>query len=126
FLLTDQPPPVAVTAVDRAAVQRQQQAAIWIAGKDSGGGRVAVLAQRVDRMAWLDLQLARARDHLYAHRARGMVAIDQREVVRRDRDPEVSRCRFEAGLFLGREGEACRDVLLGRDPVAQLPAPVVE
>src|SRR5262249_45442576 len=52
-------------------------------------------------------------------------AVDQREVVRRDRDPEVPRRRVQPGLLFGRQRQARRDLLLARDAVAQLPAPVV-
>ena len=56
----------------------------------------------------------------------GCVAIDQREVVRRDRDPEVPGRRVQPGRLLGRQRQPRRDLVLAGDAVAQLPAPVVE
>ena len=89
-------------------------------------GECAVLAERIDQLARLVHQLARARDHLHAHRAGGVVAVDQREVVRRDADAEVPGRGVEPGLFVGRQRQARGDLLLGGDAVAQLPAPVVD
>src|SRR5215210_2317843 len=62
---------------------------------------VAVLAERIEELSGLGLGLLAPRDDLAAHRTVWILAVDQREVVRRRADAEQSRGGGEAGA-LGR------------------------
>ena len=123
-VLPDQAPPVAVAAVDRAAIERQQEHAIGIAVHDRRRRRQPVLAERVDVLAARHPLLLAERDDLHAHRAVGALAIHERRVVRRDADAEeLGRQRHPAPLLVGERDELLQVREL-RQAMAQLPAPV--
>src|SRR5450432_1805926 len=87
---------------------------------------MAVLSQRIDQIAGLVQKLARARDDLHAHRTSGVVTIDERKVIRRDRHPKSPRRRVQSRRLVGRERQARRNLVLAGDSVAKLPVPVLE
>src|SRR5205823_7572478 len=96
------PPPLAMAAVDRAVVERQQQHAVRILVHDGPHRPVAVLAQRIAQLALVYLRFRLHRNGLHPHRTKGMIAVDQRQVVRADPESkDAGRLLHAAALVLG-------------------------
>jgi len=68
--------------------------------------------------------LGAARDHLLAYRAIRVVAVDQVEEIRRDRQRQLLVRVVAAGLLVVRERHVALELLPGRYAVLQLPDPV--
>jgi len=86
--------------------------------------RVRFFAQRVDQIAGAVLGLGGARDDLETDRTRRIVAIDERQVVRRDAQAQPVGLGAPRPLELvGRQPERGRERVDGRDRARELAHP---
>jgi hypothetical protein len=114
----------AVAAVGRAAVEREEQHPVGILVDDRRNWPVRILAERVAQLTRADPRLGPGGDRLHPHRTERVLAVDQRQVVRRDAQPEhLPRLLAPAPLVVGQRHQA-RELLQRANGVAHLPAPV--
>ena len=123
--VADHARPRAEAAVHRAAIGREEQRAIGVPLHQMGGDLVRDLAERIDQIA-LDLQgFTSVGNALATDGAGGIVAVDERQVVRRDADGHpFARCAGRPFELAFGERERARELLHRGDGVARLPAPV--
>jgi hypothetical protein len=86
---------------------------------------VLVLAQRIEPLLCGQGHLALARDDLLANRAVRVVAVDEVEKIRRDRERQFLVREQAARPLLGRERHVALELLDGREPVLELPRPIL-
>ena len=84
-------PAGAVAAVGRAAVEREEERPVRVLVHDRRDRTVRILAQRVAQLARPDARLGPRGNRLHPHRAERVLRVDQRQVVRRDAQPEDLR-----------------------------------
>ena len=105
-------------------VERQEQHSIRVLMNDCPHRPVMVLAQRIAQLAGVLFGFRAHRDRLHAHRAKGVMGIDQAQVVRRNpQSKQVFGVFAPAPLVLGQRNEALQ-VRERSHAVPQLPAPV--
>ena len=115
----------AVAAVGGAAVGDEKEHAVGVAVDQAGDRHVGILAARVGHFLRSVPALLDPRDHLAADRAIGVVAIDQVEIVRRDRHRQLAACQQHAGALLVGELQPFFQRRQRGDAVLQLPGGVV-
>ena len=84
-----------------------------------------VLAERVEHLAGGDHHLVAARDDMLAEGTVRIVAVDQVEKIRRDREGQFLVGEEAAGFFRRGERHVALQLLDGRDPVLELPGPIL-
>jgi len=114
-----------VTAVDAAAIDDEEQHAIGVLVDDRWRRVVRVLAERIAQLLVADVGLGGARDRLEPDRAARVHRIHEARVVRREADAEQLRRGLEPGALLRGQRDHARQLVGGRQHVAELPAPVV-
>jgi hypothetical protein len=121
----DEAAAVAVPAVDRAAIDHQEQRAIGVLVDHARRRVMAVLAQRIAQLLGADVELGGARDGLHAHRAGRIARVHQARVVRRDADAEQVLRAGQPVELGGREVDDLGQLVGAGDHVAELPAPAL-
>jgi hypothetical protein len=114
----------AVAAVDRAAVDREEQDPVSVLVDHRAGGAVRLLADRVQEIAGRGLALVGRRDRLHPDRAGGVIRVDERGVVRRHRHPEAPVREREPAALRVREAHHPPELGGCRERASLLPAPV--
>ena len=116
----------AEAAVDRAAIGRQEEDAIGIALDEMRRDLVRAFAERVDEVPRHVVALPRVGNALPAYGARGIVAVDEGQVVRRDADREPLALGAPRPFGLARsQRDRTREVVRRADRVPELPAPIL-
>ena len=121
----DQAAARAVAAIGSAAVGDQEEHAVRVTMDDARHGHGAFFADGVLGFARGDIGLLDARDDLPADRAIRVLGVDEVEEMRRDRQRELVRGEEAPFPLLLGEHEHLFQLGQRRDPVAQLPMPVV-
>jgi hypothetical protein len=86
LLSAHDPPAIAVSAVDRAAVDRVQKRPVRILVEDRGDRAMSLFTERIPELTRREVELSRRRDRLAADRTIGPDAVHQAGVVRRGTD----------------------------------------
>ena len=115
----------AMPTVHGAHVGDQKQHAVGIAVREPGCRGIGVLVQRVRILIVGIVQLLGARDRHLADRIVGIVEVDQREIVGRDRHAQLSQRLFDPVLLIGRQGHDLLEIVDRFGAVFHLPMPVV-
>ena len=124
--VTDHARARAEAAIDGAAIGREEQDAIGVATNEVGSDLVLDLAEGVDHVAVHLARLERTRHALAPDGTRGVVAIAEREVVRRDGDRQaLELCAARALDLVGGQLEHLREVFHAARGLAELRVPVV-
>ena len=124
-VLTGEAAAGAVTAVHGALVSDQQQHAVGIAVGQAGGGRVGILVQGIGVLVVGVLQLLGAGDSHLADGIKGIVQVDQGQIVRGDGHAELAQGLGNAGFLVGGQGHVLLQILNRLSAVSDLPMPVV-
>lgn len=115
----------AVAAVGGAAVGDQKQDSVGVAVDKTRHRHVAVLAAGIGHLGRRDRSLADMGNDLAADRTVGILPLDQVEVVGSDGQRELVAGEDDAGTLLGCQLQVLLQSLKGRDPVLELPLPII-
>ena len=115
----------AIAAVARATIGHEKQHAIRIAMDEPGHRHVRVFAARVRHVVGRGPGFLDPRDDLPPDRAVRIVAFDQVEKMRRDRERELVAGEQNAGALFFGEDEMLLELRQGGDAIPELPFPVV-
>ena len=112
--------------VDGATIGREEQDAVGISLHEIGRDLVGFLAQRIPHISWDLTRFVGARHALETNRARRIVAVREREVVRSDRNRKTVGDRAaHAFAFVFRQDELRLERFERRRGVPCLPPPVI-
>ncbi len=114
----------AVTAQHRALVDHDPQDTVRVPVSHARGHPVPFLVERVLDVEVTHRHLGARRDRLQADRTLRVVAVDQRRIVRRHREPEPAQRPLDGTLFIRLHRQDARQLGDRPDPVLHLPAPV--
>src|SRR5262249_45269344 len=111
-------------ARDGAAIEREQQHPVGVLVDDRRDGTPAVLPQRIDELTRAGSRFIDDGNRLHPHRAKRMVGIDERQVIRGDPQAKQSGGFLQPGALCWREENQLFERGGGADAISHLPAPV--
>ena len=115
----------AVTAVHGTLVSDEQQHAVGIAVSQTGNGRVGILVQGIGVLVVGVLQLLGAGDGHLADGIKGIVQIDQGQIIGSDRHAQLAQSLGNTGFLVGSQGHVLLQIFDSLSAVGNLPMPVV-